>query len=122
MLASIGMAVGSGLYWTAVFATVMMVVALSFLGWLEKRYGVKRELRRYQIRGPQLDVLTSAVMQTVNGLGLTLHRLSSRQRDQQFEVSFDLDASTEQNTDLVRQLTEKQLTCDVTLTGLEEGE
>lgn len=122
VLASIGMAVGGGFYWTAVFAALMMVLALSLLGWMEKRFAIKREIRRYQVRGPQIDALTAAVMDIVGQQKLSIHRLSTHRRDDLFEVSFDLDASSEQNTAIVRQLAEKKLACEVTLTGLEEGE
>lgn len=122
VLASIGMAVGGGLYWTAVFATVMIVLALSLLGWMEKRFSLKRGLRHYRVCGPAVDVLTAAVLEVTHQQRLVIHRLSSRPRDNLFEVSFDLESSSEQNTALVRHLTERKLVCDVTLTGLDEGE
>jgi len=122
VLASIGMAVGGGFYWTAVFATVMMVLALSLLGWMEKRFALKRELRHYIVCGVELEPLTTVVMEVVREQRLIIHRLSSRRRDNLFELGFELDTSSEQNTAIVTRLTEKKLTCDVTLTGLEEGE
>ncbi|OFV79503.1 MAG: hypothetical protein A3B65_01510, partial [Acidobacteria bacterium RIFCSPHIGHO2_02_FULL_67_57] len=122
VLASIGMAVGGGFYWTAMFATVMMVLALSLLGWMEKRFALKRELRHYQVCGAELEPLTTVVMEVVREQRLIIHRLSSRRRDNLFELGFELDTSSEQNTAIVTRLTEKKLTCDVTLTGLEEGE
>lgn len=41
VVASIGMAIGGGLYFTAVFTAVLILLALSVLGWLEGRYGKK---------------------------------------------------------------------------------
>jgi len=61
-------------------------------------------------------------MEVVREQRLIIHRLSSRRRDNLFELGFELDTSSEQNTAIVTRLTEKKLTCDVTLTGLEEGE
>ena len=122
VLASIGMAVGGGFYGTAIFAALTMVVALSLLGWAEQRFALKRELRHYRVSGAEPGALTEAVMDVVQQQRLTLHRLSSRRRDDLYEVSFELDTSSEQNTAIVRALTEKKLICDVTLTGLEEGE
>jgi len=122
VLASIGMTVGGGFYWTAMFATVMMVVALSLLGWMEKKFELKRELRHYQVCGSDLQSLTTAVMDVVREQRLIIHRLSSRRRDNLFELGFEIDTSSDQNTAIVTRLTEKKLTCDVTLTGLDEGE
>jgi putative Mg2+ transporter-C (MgtC) family protein len=122
VLASIGMAVGAGFYWTGVFAAVMMVLALAVLGWMEKKLALKRELRHYLVCGAEMEPLTAAVMDVAREQRLTIHRLSSRRRDNDFELSFEADTSSEQNTAIVARLTEKRLTCDVTLTGLEEGE
>lgn len=122
VLASIGMAVGGGLYWTGVFAAVMMFLALWVLGWIEKRFALKREVRRYRTSGPRLDTLAGAVMETVQQQGLSVHRLSSRPRDDRFELSFELDSSPEQHTAVVRKLSEKQIPCDVILTDVEPGE
>ena len=38
VLASVGMAVGSGFYWTGVFTAVTMLLTLGLLGWLERRF------------------------------------------------------------------------------------
>ncbi|MBI4467559.1 MAG: MgtC/SapB family protein [Acidobacteria bacterium] len=122
VMASIGMAVGGSFYWTAVFATVMMVLALSLLGWTERRFALKRELRHYRACGPEPDLLTAAVMEIVQQQRLSLHRLSSRRRDNLFELSFDVETSSDQNTAIVRHFTEKKFTCDMSLAGLEEGE
>lgn len=122
VLASIGMAVGGGLYWTGIFAAVMMLLALSLLGWMEKRFALKRELRRYQVCGPQLDAMAAAVVETVRRQGLTLHRLSTRRRDNLFEVTFDLDSSSEQHAEIVHDLSQKHFTCEASVSGLGEGE
>src|SRR5437016_6823041 len=37
VVASIGMATGAGLYLPAVFATILILLALQFLGWVERR-------------------------------------------------------------------------------------
>ena len=41
VIASVGMAIGGGLYLTAVFATLVILSALSILGWIEGRFGMK---------------------------------------------------------------------------------
>ena len=41
IVASVGMAVGGGLYATAVFATILILFILTLIGWVEKRYKSK---------------------------------------------------------------------------------
>lgn len=122
VLASIGMAVGAGRYATALFMSVVILTGLWVLGWLERKLTRKRELRTYRVSGAELAATATAVVETISQLGLSLHRLSTRRRGEESEVSFDLDSSAEQHTALVRRLSEKHLACSVTLTGLEEGE
>lgn len=122
VLASIGMAVGGGLYWTAVFSAVSMLLALSLLGWIERRLEIKKQVRHYRVCGPELASLSRAVMEIVRQGGLTPSRLSSRRRDGLFEVAFDLDSSPEQHNQLVERLTERNLTCEFSMVEGEESE
>lgn len=41
VVASVGMAIGGGLYMTAVFTTLLVLAVLSLLGWAEDRFGTK---------------------------------------------------------------------------------
>jgi len=41
VVASVGMAIGGGLYVTAIFATLLILAVLSLLGWVEGRLGTK---------------------------------------------------------------------------------
>ena len=49
VVASIGMATGAGFYLPAVFATLLILLALQFLGWVERRLGFKPVLMYYSI-------------------------------------------------------------------------
>jgi putative Mg2+ transporter-C (MgtC) family protein len=49
VVASIGMAAGGGEYLPAIFATVVILVALNLLGWLERRFNLKSSLVGYAV-------------------------------------------------------------------------
>jgi putative Mg2+ transporter-C (MgtC) family protein len=49
VVASIGMAAGGGEYLSAVFATVIILVALNVLGWFERRFDLKSSLMGYSV-------------------------------------------------------------------------
>jgi putative Mg2+ transporter-C (MgtC) family protein len=55
VVASIGMAVGGGLYVPAVFATLLILVALNFLGWFEQRFNLKPAMMKYEVYGGVAD-------------------------------------------------------------------
>jgi putative Mg2+ transporter-C (MgtC) family protein len=121
VLASIGMAAGAGRYATALFVSLVILVGLWILGWLEKHFALKKELRRYRVCGRELGGTTTAVLEIVNSQGLILHRLSTAQAGEQFRLTFELDSSSEQHTEIVRLLSERNLACEVSTTGLSEG-
>ncbi len=49
VVASIGMACGGGLYLPAIFATMLIFLALHFLGWVERRFNLKPLVMNYSI-------------------------------------------------------------------------
>jgi putative Mg2+ transporter-C (MgtC) family protein len=49
VVASIGMASGGGLYLLAIFATMLLFLALHVLGWLERQFNLKPLLMNYSI-------------------------------------------------------------------------
>jgi putative Mg2+ transporter-C (MgtC) family protein len=49
VVASIGMATGGGLYLPAIFATILIFLALQLLGWLERRLNLKPLVMYYSI-------------------------------------------------------------------------
>src|SRR5438552_14265048 len=51
MVASVGMAVGGGEYITAVFATVLILAALSLLGVVERGLNLKKMVHTYELTG-----------------------------------------------------------------------
>src|SRR3954470_3790763 len=55
VVASIGMAVGGGLYLPAIFATMLILVSLEFLGWFEQRLNLKPALMKYEVYGSVAD-------------------------------------------------------------------
>lgn len=83
VVASVGMAAGGGLYLTAVFATVMILIALALLGRLERKFALKSMLVTYEVTGSNAEgVLIEAnrvldqvhsTMQNVRVAGSTGH-------------------------------------------------
>lgn len=61
VVASIGMACGGGVYITAIFATVILLLALTLLAKMENKFNLKDLTMIYEVRGGQADALISAI-------------------------------------------------------------
>jgi putative Mg2+ transporter-C (MgtC) family protein len=104
VVASIGMAAGGGLMLPALFATLLLLVSLHFLGFLETRFNLKPFPMSYDVRGENGDELVSAVngileeerrpMQTVQ-----LARVDGDQR-----MVFRVDAMRSEHTQIMARL------------------
>lgn len=55
VVASVGMATGGGLYVTAIFATIVILIALALLGKLEKKFSMRSMLVTYEVTGPSAE-------------------------------------------------------------------
>jgi len=57
VVASVGMAAGGGLYITAIFATLVILIALALLGRLEHHYAMKSMLVTYEVTGSSAEAI-----------------------------------------------------------------
>lgn len=90
VVASIGMAVGGGLYLTSIFATVVIVVCLFLLGRAEEWFGLKATVYGYEVAGPTTEEITfeiNRVLEPVHSMTQNLQVAATRQHVRvQFEV------------------------------------
>ncbi len=63
VVASIGMAVGGGLYVLALLVTILALLALFLFGWLEVRLSVKPFIMTYDVFGSDIEEMLSTVNQ-----------------------------------------------------------
>jgi putative Mg2+ transporter-C (MgtC) family protein len=86
VVASIGMACGGGLYMLAVFATILMFLALRVLGWMERRFNLKPLLMDYTIvtdKSPQeiVDAINQVLeAQSKKLSGMRLGKVNGKER------------------------------------------
>lgn len=122
VMASIGMAVGGGLYWTAIFATLLILGSLSLLGWAETRYNLKTALMTYRISSADLDHMVNAVNQILNQEQLAMQRLQCTRQADTFTIEFDLDIPHRVHQELVRRFARIDGVSNVTHTSMPEKE
>jgi len=117
VVASVGMAAGGGLYVTAVFATVVVLITLFALGHMERTFNVKTLLNTYEVTGVSLDEIT----QEVNGILEPKHRMMqnvvSGSTSQHIRLQFDLAGCNRDQTEVLRALKASTILGSVTSLG-----
>src|SRR5579864_944075 len=92
VVASVGMAVGGGLYLTSIFATGLILLCLFLLGRAEERFGLKAAVHAYEVAGRSTDEITlevNRVLESVHGMP---ENLQVAPTPQHVRVQFELEA------------------------------
>ncbi len=100
VMASIGMAVGAGMLATAIFATLMVLVALVALGYLEDRLGLQTRLMTFQLMAPANSDLLVPAHRIVEGAKIEARRWQTHQVNDELIVDFDAEVTYHQERDL----------------------
>jgi uncharacterized membrane protein YhiD involved in acid resistance len=67
------MAAGGGMYGVAVFATIVVLMALAVLGRLEARFERKRGILTYEVMGPSAEVVLEELNRVAREQKLEFH-------------------------------------------------
>jgi putative Mg2+ transporter-C (MgtC) family protein len=100
VVASIGMACGAGLFAAAAAATIIVIVALEVVGFLEQRANLKTYPLIYEARGRDQTAMLESILRAMDKFG---ERLTSVERDAigaMQRVSFSLTATKKQHEQL----------------------
>jgi putative Mg2+ transporter-C (MgtC) family protein len=109
VVASVGMAVGGGLYLTSIFATGLILLCLFLLGYAEDRFGLKAAVHAYEVVGRSAEELTleiNRVLECVHGMTDNLQVAATPQH---VRVQFELEATRKQQAQVVRGLKQSSL-------------
>ena len=104
VVASIGMAVGGGLYLTSIFETGLILLCLFLLGQAEERFGLKAAVHGYEVAGRNADEITleiNRVLECVHGMTDNLQVAATPQH---VRVQFELEATRSQQDQVLRGL------------------
>jgi putative Mg2+ transporter-C (MgtC) family protein len=104
VVASIGMAVGGGLYLPAIFATLVILLALSMLGWVERRFSLKAASICYEVVGADVEEIVSDVNRILDEEHRIMQSINVGRTDHQFRVQFTVDGTTREHQALLTRL------------------
>lgn len=104
VVASIGMAVGGGLFLPAIFATLVVLLALHILGVLEGRFSLKAVAVSYQVVGDDSEAAMKAINEILDAERQSTQTVSFGRIDHAFRVQFTVEASRKEHEALLQQL------------------
>lgn len=104
MVASIGMAVGGGLYVVAIFATLIVAVALQLLGWFETRFNLKPLILGYEVVGAEADAILAEVNHVLDDERRMMQSVRIGRSNGDFRVHFTVEATRREHAGLFDRL------------------
>ncbi len=104
VVASVGMAAGGGLYLTAVFATVLVLLALFALGHMEETFNIKLLMTSYEVTGASVEEISNEVNRILETHHRLMKNMCSGNTDQHVRLQFDVEGCNREQKELLQQL------------------
>jgi putative Mg2+ transporter-C (MgtC) family protein len=119
VVASVGMAAGGGLYLTAVFGTIMILIALAALGRMEKHFRVKGLRTTFEVTGPSPEVTITEVNRILDASQQSMLDIHAAAREGHVRVVFSIELSEAELKELNTSLHESSVFSSVSCIGSE---
>ncbi|MFZ0305065.1 MAG: MgtC/SapB family protein [Terracidiphilus sp.] len=97
VVASIGMACGAGLYLAAAAATIVVILALELVGFLERRANLKTYSLVYEVRGTDTTQMLTSILDAMDKAGQRLAEVAQDAIGELQRVSFTIVATKNQH-------------------------
>jgi putative Mg2+ transporter-C (MgtC) family protein len=117
VVASVGMAVGGGLYVTAVFGTGLILVCLFLLGNAERKLNIKPLVNSYEVTGGSVDDIKAEVNRTLECVHAMMENVLVAETRQHVRLQFDLEGTNKEQTQVFQALKKSSLLQSVTCLG-----
>jgi putative Mg2+ transporter-C (MgtC) family protein len=112
VVASIGMAVGSGLYVTGIFTALLLLASLVLIGNLEHRLGLHMQLMNFRVTAGADGDIVERVRQMVDEIGLHTRRWNTHRTDEGVLVEFEAEVTVPQERELVTRFAALHARCE----------
>ena len=104
VVASVGMAVGGGLYVTAFFATVLILICLFLLGKAERRFNIKLLVNTYEVTGSSPEVINAEVNLLLECIHAMAQDVQVAATPRHVRVQFDVEGTRNEQAEVLRAL------------------
>jgi putative Mg2+ transporter-C (MgtC) family protein len=122
VVASVGMAVGGGLYLAACFATIIILLALAMLGRLERTFALKTILTTYEVSGRNVDSMLRELNRLLDDEKLTMQNVHLAAAEPESRLVFAVDTVREEQNTLSIRLHQSNVFATVSALGSTEHE
>jgi putative Mg2+ transporter-C (MgtC) family protein len=122
VVASVGMATGGGLYLTACFATVIILLALALLGRMERAYSLRTIVTTYEVTGRNVDSMLREMNRILDDQKLTMQSVHLASADPDFRIVFTVDCERDEHNVFSLRLHESNVFASVNTLGTTERE
>ncbi|MGI9101589.1 MAG: MgtC/SapB family protein [Terriglobales bacterium] len=122
VVASVGMAVGGGFYLIAIFSTLVILIALHMLGWMEARFSLKPLLMTYQVTGENAEEIVGAVNGALEEERRIMQTVQVGRTNSHYRVQFIVDATQKEHDALLNRLRQMPVARSVECMGTQEHE
>jgi putative Mg2+ transporter-C (MgtC) family protein len=122
VVASVGMAAGGGLYLTAVFATVAILLALAVLGKMESHFDLRTVLHTYEVTGSNVEAMLRETNRLLEEQKLTMQSIHLAKVDGNSRLVFSVDCERAEQRLLSIRLHESNAFATITNLGTTERE
>jgi putative Mg2+ transporter-C (MgtC) family protein len=117
VVASVGMAVGGGLYVTAVFGTALILVCLFLLGNAEQRLNLKLAVHTYEVTGKSVDDIKAEVNRALECIHAMMDNVLVAETRQHIRLQFDLAGTNKEQKQVQQALQQSSVLESVTPLG-----
>jgi putative Mg2+ transporter-C (MgtC) family protein len=117
VVASVGMAVGGGLYLTSIFATALILICLFLLGRAEERFGLKTAVFSYEVAGRSADEITPEINRILESVHAMMQNVQVAATQQHVRVQFRLEGTRKEQGEVLRSLEQSPVFDSATLLG-----
>ncbi len=117
VVASVGMAVGGGLYLTAIFATSLILFCLFLLGNAEQRLNLKLAVHTYEVTGSSADVVTVEVNRVLECIHAMMQNVQLAATPQHVRVQFELEGTRKEHEEVLQALKQSSVLESITPLG-----
>jgi putative Mg2+ transporter-C (MgtC) family protein len=117
VVASVGMAVGGGLYMTAIFATLLILLCLLALGIAEDRFSLKLEMHSYEVTGVSADDVAAEVNQILEVIHTVMQGVQVAATRKHVRVQFCVEGTSREQNKVLKGLKQSSVLGSVTPLG-----
>jgi putative Mg2+ transporter-C (MgtC) family protein len=117
VVASVGMAVGGGLYLTAIFGTALILICLFLLGNAEQKLNLKLAVHSYEVTGKSADDIRAEVNGALECIHAMMENAHVAETRQHVRLQFDLEGTRKEQHQVLQALKKSSLLESVTPLG-----